>query len=123
MTTTQSPRPPQLNELHTPPQGKSGWPWTEASPAAAETLPDGSPWPKISVVTPSYQQGQFLEETLRSVLLQGYSNLEYFVMDGGSTDGSKEIIEKYSPWINDWQSGPDRGQSDAINQGFAKSTG
>jgi cellulose synthase/poly-beta-1,6-N-acetylglucosamine synthase-like glycosyltransferase len=68
-----------LNELPTPPQGKSGWPWTEASPAAAETLPDGSPWPKISVVTPSYQQGQFLEETLRSVLLQGYSNLEYFV--------------------------------------------
>lgn len=123
MTTTQSHRPPQLNELPTPPQGKSGWPWTEASPSAPETLPDGSPWPKISVVTPSYQQGQFLEETLRSVLLQGYSNLEYFVMDGGSADGSKEIIEKYAPWINAWQSAPDRGQSDAINQGFAQSTG
>jgi glycosyltransferase involved in cell wall biosynthesis len=75
------------------------------------------------VVTPSFNQAEFLEATIRSVLLQGYPDLEYIVMDGGSTDGSVDIIARYAPWITFWRSGPDSGQSDAINQGFARATG
>jgi glycosyltransferase involved in cell wall biosynthesis len=74
-------------------------------------------------VTPSYNQGEFLEETIRSVLLQGYPNLEYIVIDGGSTDGSVNILEKYDPWIDYWVSEPDQGQSAAINKGFSKASG
>jgi glycosyltransferase involved in cell wall biosynthesis len=86
-------------------------------------MSSGFPWPRISIVTPSYNQGQFIEETIRSVLLQGYPNLEYIVIDGGSTDDSIEIIEKYAPWIAYWTSEPDRGQAHAINKGLARSTG
>ncbi|MCB0166837.1 MAG: glycosyltransferase [Anaerolineae bacterium] len=86
-------------------------------------MPDGAPWPRISVVTPSFEQGQFLEETIRSVLLQGYPNLEYWVVDGGSHDGSLDIIKKYSPWLTGWISEPDRGQAHALNKGFAACTG
>ena len=84
---------------------------------------DTSPLPRVSIVTPSYNQGQFLEETIRSVLLQGYPNLEYIIIDGGSSDRSVEIIKKYEPWIDYWVSEPDGGQSHAINKGFAKATG
>jgi len=86
-------------------------------------MPDGGAWPRISVVTPSFNQGQFLEATLRSILLQGYPNLEYFVMDGGSTDGSVEIISKYSRWLTHWVSEPDGGQSTAINRGLRLGSG
>jgi glycosyltransferase involved in cell wall biosynthesis len=86
-------------------------------------MPDGSPWPRISIVTPSFNQGQFLEETIRSVLLQGYPDIEYIIIDGGSTDNSVEIIKKYEPWLAYWVSEPDRGQSHAINKGFERSTG
>jgi glycosyltransferase involved in cell wall biosynthesis len=79
--------------------------------------------PTISVVTPSYNQARYLEATLRSVLLQGYPKLEYIVMDGGSSDGSVSIIQHYAPWLTSWTSGPDGGQSAAINAGFARSTG
>lgn len=82
-----------------------------------------NPLPKISIVTPSYNQGQFLEETILSVIKQDYPNLEYFIMDGGSTDGSLEIIQKYSPYLAYWESQPDYGQSHAINKGFKKATG
>jgi glycosyltransferase involved in cell wall biosynthesis len=68
-------------------------------------------------------QGEFLEETIRSVLLQGYPELEYMVIDGGSTDNSLDIIRKYEPWLTAWVSEPDRGQADAINKGFQKATG
>ncbi len=102
---------------------KTGWPWTEEYPKLPDTMPSGSPWPRISIVTPSYNQGQFLEETIRSVLMQGYPNLEYIIIDGGSTDNSLKIIRKYKPWLSYWVSEPDRGQSHAINKGFERCTG
>lgn len=116
-------RCPTLAELPSPPPGKTGWPWTEESPQLPETMPDGRLWPRISIVTPSYNQGRFIEETIRSVQLQGYPNLEYFIFDGGSTDESVDIIRKYANWLTYWVSEPDKGQSDAINKGFARSTG
>lgn len=79
--------------------------------------------PTISIVTPSYNQGRFIEETIRSVLDQNYPKLEYIIIDGGSTDGSVEIIKKYADRLTYWVSEPDKGQYDAINKGFAKSTG
>lgn len=79
--------------------------------------------PRISVITPSFNQGQFIEETLRSVLTQDYPNLELIVIDGGSTDQSVKIIRRYAPQLAYWVSETDRGQSDAINKGFARTTG
>src|SRR5438067_1469746 len=114
---------PTLVELPPPPAGKTGWPWTDETPALQSTRPDGSAWPRISIVTPSYNQGQFIEETIRSVLLQGYPDLEYIIIDGGSQDESVEIIKKYEPWLTYWVSEQDRGQSHAINKGFDRSTG
>ncbi|NOY68275.1 MAG: glycosyltransferase [Deltaproteobacteria bacterium] len=86
-------------------------------------MPGGRPWPKITIVTPSYNQGRYIEETIRSVLVQGYPNLEYIIMDGGSDDNTVEIIGKYEKWLAHWESGPDAGQADALNKGFARATG
>ena len=79
--------------------------------------------PRVSIVTPSFNHARFLEQTIRSVLEQDYPNIEYIVIDGGSQDGSRDLIEAYAPQLAYWQSQPDGGQTDAINQGFARATG
>lgn len=79
--------------------------------------------PKITVVTPSYNQGKYLEETILSIISQNYPNLEYIIIDGGSTDESVEIIKKYEEHLAYWVSEPDEGQTHAINKGFKKATG
>ena len=95
---------------------------TEA-PARAELREGDGPWPKISVVTVSFNQAQYLDASIRSVLDQDYPNLEYIVVDGASTDGSVEIIERYRDRYDTVIIEPDRGQSDALNKGFARATG
>ncbi len=115
---------PTIDELPAAPSGKVGWPWTIGTPtlppvsrATAESLP------RVTVVTPSFNHARFLEETIRSVLLQGYPNLEYIVVDGASTDDTVDIIKRYEPWLANWVSERDSGQSDAINKGWRRATG
>lgn len=116
-------RCPTLSELPPPPPGKTGWPWTEQTEPLPERMPDGSEWPRISIVTPTYNYGRFIEETIRSVLLQGYPNLEYIIIDGGSTDNSVEVIKKYEQWLTYWVSEKDNGQTHAINKGIKRCNG
>lgn len=111
-----------LSDLPPAPAGKRGWPWTESSPAIPAAAPNGKPWPAIGIVTPSYQQGRFLEATLRSVLLQGYPNLVHVVEDGGSKDESPEVIARYAKFLSHAVVEKDRGQSHAINKGMARLT-
>ena len=80
-------------------------------------------YPRISIVTPSFNQGKYIEQTIQSVINQNYPNLEYIIIDGGSTDNTVEVIQKYEKDISYWISEVDKGQTDAINKGFAKCTG
>lgn len=80
-------------------------------------------YPKISIVTPVFNQARYLEQTILSVISQNYPNLEYVIIDGGSTDGTVEIIKKYAPQLSYWVSEPDNGMYDAIEKGFSKCTG
>ncbi|RZL48362.1 MAG: glycosyltransferase [Pedobacter sp.] len=110
-----------LKILPPPKNGREGWPWTiETSPLNYDININ---WPKVTIVTPSYNQGEFIEETIRAVLLQNYPNLEYIIVDGGSTDNTTEILKKYAPWFSYWKSERDGGQSNAINQGFSLGSG
>ncbi|MEL7069941.1 MAG: glycosyltransferase family 2 protein [Cyanobacteria bacterium J06581_3] len=115
-----------IHPLPEPSQKKrqKGWPWEPASAAPANgSQKKATDLPKITIITPSFNQAEFIEETIRSIILQGYPNLEYIVIDGGSSDGSVEIIKKYELWIDYWISEPDEGQSNALNKGFKKATG
>jgi glycosyltransferase involved in cell wall biosynthesis len=114
---------PTRENLPSPPADRIGWPWSDNYLPLGAPCPDTAIWPRISIVTPSFNQGQFLEETIRSVLLQGYPNLEYLVIDGGSHDNSREILQKYSSFLSYWHSRGDEGQADAINQGLRMATG
>ena len=89
---------------------------------AGRTVAEGAA-PRLTVITPSYNQAQYLEATIRSVLEQGYPNLDYWVMDGGSTDGSRAIIERYAHRLSGWACEKDGGQADAILKGLASARG
>ncbi|HFB99138.1 MAG TPA: glycosyltransferase, partial [Bryobacterales bacterium] len=101
-----------------------GWPRRPAVlPSPLETLPGRRPWPRISVVTPSFNQGAYIEETILSVLNQGYPSVEHIVVDGGSDDGTLAVLDKYRRRLAHVISEPDRGQAHAINKGMALATG
>jgi len=100
---------------------KTGWPWLE-NDISVETE-DKVDWPRITLITASYNKEEYIEEAIRSVLLQRYPNLEYIIIDGASTDDSLEIIKKYEQWLSYWVSEPDRGQAHAINKGLSMASG
>ena len=116
-------RRPTLKELSPPPPDKNGWIWIEEGPQLSDRMPVGAPWPRISIVTPSLNQGQFIEDTIQSVLGQNYPNLEYVILDGGSSDNSIDIIRKYQDQLTYWDTRKDNGQAEAINRGFSIAQG
>lgn len=116
-------RSPRLEDLPFPPEGKTGWPWTEETTGKVDNADDPYDFPRISIVSPSFNQWLYLEEFIRSVLLQGYPDIEFIFHDGGSKREVIEVFEKYDPWISFWVSEPDRGQSHAVNKGILRSTG
>lgn len=110
-----------LTELPKIESDKKGWPYTEELNPSIYSFK--SSWPKLTIITPSYNQGAFIEQTIRSVLLQNYPNVEYIILDGGSTDQTIDILRKYAPWISYWKSEKDGGQGAAINKGFKMASG
>lgn len=111
----------RLDDLPSPPAGRNGWPWHEVpNLEQADSYASG---PRFSVIVPSYNQGRYIEETLRSLLLQGCPELQVIVIDGGSTDETVNVLKRYSPWLSYWISEPDRGQSHALNKALKEVTG
>lgn len=110
-------------EIPAPPKNtSSGWPWHPPSkPEDSKVAATASPL--ISIIIPSFNQGKFIEETIRSILLQNYPALEIIVIDGGSNDETAEVIEKYALWLTYWVSEKDSGQANAINKGLAVARG
>ncbi len=97
---------------------RSSAPWIPSSPSSSEIMPD-----QFCIVTPSFNQAPYLEATMQSVLSQNMPGLQYIVLDGGSTDGSADIIRRYGDRLAYWESAPDKGQSDAIHRGFQRGQG
>lgn len=114
---------PSLTDLPQALAGRAGWPWTEGGPSLPARRPDGSVWPRVSIVTPAYNQADYLEETIRSVLLQGYPDLEYIIINDGSTDNTVDVIHKYERWLAFWTTQRNQGQCASINHGFEHATG
>ena len=114
---------PTLADLPSSPPNQTGWMWTQGNSQPSDVTQGSHLLPRVTFVTPSYNQGQFIETTIRSVLLQNYPNFEYIIIDGNSTDNSVEIIKKYEPWLAYWVSEKDHGQAHAINKGFVRATG
>lgn len=108
-----------MNDFPPAPAGKSGWPWDAPAPPAQIE----APVPRISIIIPSFNQGQFIEETIRSIVLQQWPDLELIIIDGASSDETVEVIRKYERWITYWLSEPDPGQADAIVKGLKRATG
>src|SRR5688500_4321433 len=106
----------------------SVWPWVEPvpglslAPSPAPEAPGGR-WPKVSIVTPNYNYAGLIEGTLRSVLNQGYPDLEYIVIDDGSTDDSVDVIRRYGDRLAHWEQHPNQGQYGTINKGMKRATG
>lgn len=110
-------------ELPPPLSSQTGWPFDRSTTAVEISAEELAVLPTISIITPSYQQGEYIEQTIRSILLQGYPKLEYIIMDGGSSDQTVEVIRHYADFIDYWQSEKDKGQSDAIHRGWSRATG
>ena len=102
---------------------RNGWPWNPGTASEPELADRPARWPKISVVTATYNQGPYIEETICSVLGQNYPDLEYIIIDGGSTDQTIDVIRKYEERLSFWVSEADDGAADALGKGFEKSTG
>jgi glycosyltransferase involved in cell wall biosynthesis len=107
--------------MKTTAQPETVWPWVE--PLGNGTSPANGTWPRISIVTPNYNYGHLIEMTIRSVLMQNYPNLEYIVIDGGSTDQSMQVIQKYESRLAHCEQLPNLAQYPTLNTGFAKATG
>ena len=110
------------SELPAAPAATADFPWP-CAPELDSPIRAAGCWPRITVATPSFNQGCYLEAAIRSVLSQNYPNLEYIVIDGGSGDESIEILRKYSPWLSYWCSESDRGQAHALNKCLARASG
>ena len=93
------------------------------APGPEQESEERNQWPRITLITPVRNSAHYIEQTIRSVICQQYPNLEYFIEDGGSTDGTLDIIRKYEDQLSGWSSQPDEGMYDALNRGFARSTG
>lgn len=112
-----------IQDFPPPLDGMRGWPWIKLDDSPKHQPPINGKYPSISIVIPCLNAESFIEESLRSILLQAYPNLQLMVFDGGSTDGTVGIIKRYDRWLTYWCSEKDRGQSHAINKGLERSSG